>query len=309
MRGFPLAVLAVLLAGGCAAPRPEYEPPRDEELARLAQAARTAFERGEWQQASRQHEAALRRAYGLDDPREIGNAAYNLAVSLIGEGEYERAADLLDEAGRELLRAGENLADVLVVQARLALLMGRHEQAWDAAEQALTHPQSAPEPSHAGLVWLLQGQAAAALGESELARSRLAEAESVLAQEVNGALRADIERLRGEIHLIENEAEMAGRAFDREADLWRATGRLRDVARALERAGEAYGRAGVADRAAERYFRSARSRFAQEEVEAARSLLERALELAESPSLRARIVRLGEEMGPRDHGTNGTVGL
>jgi tetratricopeptide (TPR) repeat protein len=274
------SLLAALLLASCA-PRREPPPPTDQELGRLTRSARAAFDQRDASQAVRLYEQALERARALDDAAEIGNSAYNLAVSLIAAGQYERAEAMLREAQSGLDRAGENLADVLLVQARLAQLQGNHAEARHWVEQVLAAPGSNPDSGHLVQAALIRGSIAFENGDGAQARSALLEAEKTIRQTADPALRAGLEQLRGKVALLEHQPGLAAEAFDRSAGLWRKAGRYRDLARDLARAGEAYQETGRLAVGGERFLRAARSSFAQGDEALARRWLEEAALLAD----------------------------
>jgi tetratricopeptide (TPR) repeat protein len=298
-------VVSFILLLGCAGPRREQPPSQDEELTRLTRQARTGFDQGDLSQAVRLYEHALERAQLIDDAAQIGNAAYNLAVSLMGTGEYARAKSMLREAETALARAGENLADVLLVQARLAQLQGNHPEALLLTRALTTRPGSSPRPEHLTQAALIRGAIASARGDVAAARVALNEAKQTIGRSADPALAAGLHQLQGNVALLQDRPEAAARAFDRAVELWREAGHYRDLARALAKAGEAWEAAGNQARAAERLFRAARSGFAQEESVAAREWLQRASRLAEKAGdsrlqqrLRALESEWASESGP-----------
>ncbi len=132
-------------------------------------------------------------------------------------------------------------------------------------------------------------------GEILAARQLLHEAAASIGPEQGDELHAGISGLEGVVSQREDDHHLAARSFDREAALWRASGRYNDMALALERSATAHSQAGRPDFAAERLFRAARSRFAQGDENAALRLLEDAIANARSPSLRQRIVHLSDQ--------------
>jgi tetratricopeptide (TPR) repeat protein len=273
--------LGLILLVACGSPRRDPTPlPKDEQLARVSRSARAAYDRSDNSQAIRLYAQALERARVLDHAVEIGNAAYNLAVSLIAAGQYERAESLLREAESSLTRAGENLADVLLVRARLARLRGNRDEAECWAEQVLARPESDPTREHTAQVALLRGGMAFDRGDAGGVAAALRAAEPILKPAEDPALRAGLEQLRGQAALLEPAPLRAALSFDRAASLWRQAGHYRDLARALAQAGQAYADAGETALGGERFFRAARSGFAQGNRGTARRWLEEASRLA-----------------------------
>ncbi len=242
---------------------------------------------------------ALKRARMLDEATEIGNAAYNLGVCLTMVGQYDRAWELLHEAASEFRRAKQNLADVWLLEAKVAYKQGRRAEALSLAERVLTDPASTPSRSHRVQVAVLQGNVAVDDRHTGRAASALARAEQEMHALSDYALQAETARLAGSIDLLEEKTEAAAAAFDREARLWQQVGRYPEMARALGRAGEAYRAAGHKGPGAERFFRAARSSWARGEREVALQYIQQAASLAqevENSSLHQRVLTLKEEI-------------
>lgn len=259
-----LALVCALSAlVGCASPRRAATPAGDTELSRLNNTARAAFDRGSPTLAGKLYEQALTRARALDDATSIGNAAYNAAACRIALGEHEPARELLREAETELARAKANLADVFLLQAKLAHWQARRDDALRFATQLLSDPGSTPSPVHRAEAALLKGQLACDDRDVARARSALDEAMQQTKAAKDNALRAGCEKLSGAIFLLEKQPAAAAEAFDREAALCQQARQPRSMVLALCRAGDAWRDAGQTATAAERFFRAARSSFAQ----------------------------------------------
>ncbi|GDY20435.1 hypothetical protein LBMAG56_17800 [Verrucomicrobiota bacterium] len=298
------AVLLLLLTACSSVPKPATVRVRDAELARLDDGARHAFERESSAQAVNLYAQVLRRARALDDAEEVGNAAYNLAVCLVAAGRYDAAEGFLREAAIELARARANVADVLLVQARVAQLRGNAEATLRFAGEVFTHPFSNPGPGHRAEVALLRGDIACDRKQTDQARALWSEARALSRASPDATLVAGVERLGGRILLVERRYEIAAQAFDREAVARRDARQLHELARALGRAGEAWELAGKPLLAADRYFRAARSGLAQGGRDSARRWQQQAEQLAEraGDAQRARQARaLGAEILPPEH--------
>jgi tetratricopeptide (TPR) repeat protein len=295
-----------LLLAGCRHPEPER--PADDELRRMLQNARTAFDRGQTDQAARTFERALERARLVDRPREIGNAAYNLGLILISLGDYPTAELRLREAQAELVRAEENLADVLLVRARLAQFQDDYSKAAHLAEEALSHPQSHPEPAHRvqalillGIVRLQQGELAAAEQHREQALHAMPSDPAVPLQALAAAL-------EGKLLQYREQPLAAANSFDEEADLWRAARLYGEMAAALRRAGEAWLEADNARNAADRLFRAARSFAGQNLAEPALDSLRQAETAAELGGDAWLLQQIAELQGELLQGAGGMGG-
>jgi len=294
-----LGALTLLMVAGCAASPPPRTPAVDPDLAQMSRLAQVAYEAGSLAQAVVLYERALARARVLDNPVAVGDAAYNLAVCLALRGHDERAWEFLREAEAEFRRAGADLADVWLVEAKVARRRGRPLEARTLAARILTDPGARPTDGHRVLVAVLEGDLACDTGGAAAARSALTTARNRLGTRPDPGLQAEIARLEGRLDLLEARPDRAALAFDEEAGLWQGARRYPEMARALGRAGEAYRVAGRPGPAADRLFRAARSGWAQGERGIAMEQIWSAVSLAEKagdPGLKARALTLQEEM-------------
>jgi tetratricopeptide (TPR) repeat protein len=257
MRRFFIA-LTLLTLVGCATP--PTAPRKDKELSRASDLARAAFEAGAAAKAIDLYKEALNRAHAMDDATEIGNAAYNLALSQIILGQLDQASVSLVEAKAAFQRSGSNPADVLLLEATVAQRHGKLEQALSLADQVLS---ASPDENDLFQATLLKGTIACQQDDPARARTALAEADKH--HIANAPLLAARERLAGNIFLLEGNPAEAAAAFDRAAALFQKANHYRDMALTLRRAGEAYQEAGDTQRAQDRLFRAQRSLAAQGE--------------------------------------------
>lgn len=293
-----LSFCCFLLLAGCGHVEPKK--PADDELRRMLENARTAFDRGQLEQAAGMYEEALDRAKLIDRPREIGNAAYNLSLILISQGDYPAAERHLREAQAEFERVQENLADVLLARARLAQFQDNYSELAHLAEQALVHPQSQPEPGH-------RVQALVLLGLAGLHEERLPEAERRLQQAIEAMpsdpalpLEALVVSLEGTLLRYREQPLAAANSFDEEANFWRGAQLYREMAAALRRAGESWLAGGDERNAANRLFRAARSFAEQGLTEPALGSLRQAkiaADLAEDDWMLQQISDLQRKLG------------
>lgn len=291
MRGWSWIGAATLaFLAGCASPGPLAGPPADPELTRAARSGRAAFERGAVSEAITFYARALGRARVLDDAGGIGDAAYNLAVCQAAVGQYDQARELLREAAAEVRRAQGNLADILLVEAKVAHSQGRPAEARRLAERVLSDSASAPTSAHRAQVATLLGNLALEAGQLALARAELTRGQG-LAVDSDLAVQAEVERLAARIALLEGTANAAALARDREAALWRRARRYPEMARALAGAAMAYQAAGQTALGAERFFRAARSGWAQGESDVAMQYVRHAIALAEAAGERSLLER------------------
>lgn len=288
---FCTAWLAVSLAlAACAAPVSQRRPagaPADQpmsadvEFAQLMSGGRVAYDRGLIEQAAGLYQQALQRARLMDVAAAIGDAAYNLAACRIRLGQLDPAHALLAEAKAEIASIHGNIADVQLVQAKLARLQGSPDAALMFADQVLSGPGSNPSDGHRLEVYLLRGEIACDRKDANLAARELQTAATYADRAADTTLLAGLSRLAGRIHLLKKEPIMAAQAFDREASLLRHAEQYAQMMHALKHAAEAYLLAGNDGLAADRFFRTARSLFAQGELAAAGRLAQRSLAAAE----------------------------
>jgi tetratricopeptide (TPR) repeat protein len=288
-RGF-CAAWVVAVAAGCATPERSGRS-TDPELSRLASVARQEFDRGQAEQAARLYLRALTMARAADDAFEIGNNAYNLAACLMSAGRHDDAAALLREARAEAARANRDPADVDLLEARNARLAGRAEEAQAIVDRLLASPSSGRVRREAGL---LNAHLACDRGDVQAAAAELKASGSG-----DLLLAADAAGLSARIARGTNDAARAAAEYDRQADLYRRARRYRDMAGALGSAARAYGDAGAPARAADRFYRAARSLFGQGDEVGALRMIEAALPAAEQADdavLAGRIAALFREI-------------
>ena len=278
--GTPLVL--VFLAGCANAPLPTG-PPRDAVLTNAMTSARLAFERGLNTEAVVLYRQALDRAREMDDASAIADAAYNLAAALVQAGAYQDARLALLEAEAEARRAGGNLADVLLMRAKVARLNGATSEVVALADRVLTDPASRPAAGHRVQTHVLKGDVAAeqrnwaaAAEQARLAQKALGGAGDT----VSPALLAGVVGLRGRIASGRGELPAAARFYDRRADLLRQARLYRDMAEAMEQSARVWARLELPAEAGPRFYRAARAAGAQGDAGRARTLLAEAADSA-----------------------------
>jgi tetratricopeptide (TPR) repeat protein len=269
-----------LMITGCAGPAPDTAIEVDSEFSRSMTAGRLAFDQGFIEQAAKFYQQALSRARAMDSAPQIGDAAYNLAACRIGLNELEKARYLLNEAKTEISSIHGNIADIQLVEAKVARLQGNREEALMLADQVLSSPDSHPADNLRLQVYLLRGQIACDKDDAAMALQELQMAKKVAPDVPDPALHAGISALAGRIHLIKNEQIRAAEEFDSETNLLRQAKRYTEMAHALQNAAEAYLSVGNYHPAADRYFRAARITFARGDYSAAIKLCNLALSAA-----------------------------
>lgn len=258
MRKFFTALTLLTLVGCSTSPTSTVEP-KDDELSRADNLARTAFEDGATAKAIDFYRKALNRARAMDEATQIGNAAYNLALCHIILGQLDQASASLADAKAAFKRSGSIPTDVLLLEATVAQRQGKMEQALSLADEVLS---ASPDENYRFQAWLLKGTIACEQDDPARARTALVEADNYHITN-DAPLLAARERLAGNILLLEGNPAEAAAAFDRAADLFQEAKHYRDMALTLRRAGEAYQEAGDTQRAKDRLFRANRSLAAQ----------------------------------------------
>ena len=288
------------LFAGCASPKPAATT--DPELSRVAGVARLSFEQGSLEQSARLYARALRMARKTDDAREIGSNAYNLAACLAELGRYPEALGFLEEARGEFARAERSQADLLLLEARIALLSGQFSDALAIAEQVLPAAAKGNVPSYRVQVMLLRADVALARGAAEVARVELDDAKKDLQKQRDALLNAQAAGVEGRVLLATGAPADAAKMFDRQAGLLKSDARFREMALTLARAGEAYQQAEAFTKAGDRFYRAARSLYAQGDQLEALKMIQAALAAAEKSGdekFLKRIATLFEEVRHR----------
>lgn len=252
-------VLTLLLAAGCAAPRPAQFT--DADWVAHATTGRGAYERGDFRRGAEAYGRAEARAKALDDADALAVAAASRAVCLLADGRAAEALAGVDDALADARTSKGRRAELQALGARAALALEKPEEALARTGEALKL-----EPSPA-----LRAQALLAQSAAELARGDPGAAEQALAAGLSAkdwerlpiSLRAEHTARRAEIAAAENRAAEAAAGQDAAAALWRAAGRLPEMARALAAAGRQAKASGDLAAACDRLYRSARSLWAQ----------------------------------------------
>lgn len=263
------ALLAAVLAG-CATPQAEF---MDADWVSHVTTGRGCHERGDYRRGAEAYGRAQQRARALDDADALAVAAVNRAVCLVAAGQPKEALAAVDEALADARASTVRRAELQVAGARAAAALGNSDEALARAAAALK-----PEPGPA-----LRAQAALARATAELARPDAAAAARALAEglpekawaQLPASLRAERAGLRGRIAAAEGRAKDAAAAQDEAAARWKQAGRLPEMAQALAEAGRQARAAGDLAAACDRFWRAARSLWAQGlQPEAARTLEE-----------------------------------
>lgn len=269
-----VAVSACLALAACRS-APRATEAIDVQLAQYASSAQAAFSRQQYARAGRFFHLALQRARAIDDSREIGKQAYNLAAALHLQGRSEEALSYLAEAQQALEENRLDSAPVWLLRARALRAVGRLSEARSAASRVVSMNTPADVQAQA---WLVYGHVSLDQGETGEAEKALARARALAS--ADAALQAGIAGLAARLNARAGDQARAGLLFDEEARALQRAGRFRDMADALRRAGEAYAAAGDIRAAGDRLYRAARSFYGQGDRQKALEAIEQMLALA-----------------------------
>jgi len=273
--GIVLFMAAAGLISGCATSTPTKDVPENQDtdpmIVELSTTARKQFEAGEIPGAVVMYRRALERARAMDNSREIGRNAYNLAATMIALEEWEEAIILLKESERETLKAGDDAGPVILLAAKINRLRDQPGE----AEAAIDRLEKLPiSDDIRGQAYVLRAHISCDRNDAARADAFLERARGFLRKKQDDGLAGEISQVSGRIAMIKGEWLKAASAFDREAAWMQKSARLPEMAEALERAGQNYLKAGDRVAASDRFYRSARSLMAQKNYLGALQVIE-----------------------------------
>ena len=276
-RGSWVAAVAVALAAGCSTPpEPQFT---DADWVSNATTGRGAYERGDFRRAADAYARAQQRARALDDADALAVSAVNRATCLLADGQAKEARMGIDEALSDARISAPRRAELLVAAARAEAALGKSDEAMARVGDAL---KLDPSPA-------LKAQALLAKAGAELAKENPAAAAKALADGMSAkewsrlpaSLQAERAAMRASIAVAEKQPAEALARQDEASQLWKKAGRLPDMARALAEAGRQAQAAGDGAGACDRFYRAARSLWAQGVQTEAIQVLEEGVEAAE----------------------------
>ena len=253
-----MALLAgLMLAAGCASPQAQFT---DADWVSHVTTGKGSAGRGDYRRGADAFGRAQERARALDDAEALAVAAVNRAVCLLQTGRAAEALAGVEEALADERISPERRMELNVAGARAELALGRPEEARARTAAVLqAHPPG-----------VLRAQAVLALGGAELAGLDAPAAERALASlpaavwdTAPAGLQAERAEMEARIAAMLESPRGAWDWQDRAAALWREAGRLPDMARALAEAGRQARAAGASAAAGDRFWRAARSLWAQ----------------------------------------------
>ncbi len=297
VRNCYLAITIVLCATviGCRA-APKSVTTTDTRVRRLSEDARELYAEGDLNTAIAKYQAALLRAWAMDDPVESGSIAYNLAACLTSNDQSELARDWLADARYELQRGEHSTGNAWLLEAKIATRDARFED----AQRFLDHSACIAPPCEVGddecgcptangcndcalnkvpcIGKKILGKEAmkdcqqSFEAQIHLARARLAAERYEVgeaAKHFNCAceladsicsyeLHAELHDVAGWIHVAKSEFVQAAWHFDKEAKHLRLSGNYGEITSALDSSASAFENGGMSIEAAERWNRVAR---------------------------------------------------
>ena len=277
-RGSWAAALVLMLLAGCATP--PAPSVTDEDWVSHVTTGRGLYARGDYRRGASAFERAQVRARALDDADALAVAAVNRAQCLLAEGRLGAAQTAIAEA----------LADPRVSRERRMELLVAGAQADWAAGQTATALSRLDELRPMQPAALVRAQAAVLRSKILLAQGDATAAAQVLTADltrsewprVPPSLRAARAAQQAGIAAATNDPATAQTLWDEAARLWQQAGRLPEMARALAAGARLALAANDAPGAGERFYRAARSLWAQGAQSEAVALLQEGLACAEA---------------------------
>jgi len=253
----------------------------DPMIVQVSSMARKAFDSGEIPRALVLYRRALERARAMDNAREIGGNAYNLAACMVALVDWDEATKLLVEAERETIRAGGDPGPAVLLLAKIQRQSGE----WKKALQTINRlEQLEVDELTRGQAYVMRSHISCDRNNASEAEAFLDRARGFLRKNRDSGLAGEIANASGRIAELNKNWGAAAVACDREAAWMQRSTRLYEMASALERAGLNYKKAGIAEKASDRFFRAARSLMAQEYYLDALRVIERAVDLQDGKS-------------------------
>lgn len=245
------------LAVGCATMTPPFT---DEEWVAHTTTGRGSRARGDERRAADAFARAQQRARALDDADALAVSAVNRAYCLLPLARATEARADVAEALRDARLSPARRAELLAAAARVELALNQPE-----AAQAFCADAAALKPPR-----VLQAQLALTQSAAWLAKNDAPAAAQALRglppgawQQQPNSVRAEYALRRGEIAAADQQSADSAARYDEASALWKAAGRLPEMARALQAAGRQYQAAGELAPACDRLYRAANSFWAQ----------------------------------------------
>lgn len=286
-----VVVVALLLMDACGSSH-QAAAPDDTLMRRDAHAADLALSLERPNEAIEHYKQALDRARARDDATAIGDYGYDIAVAQLMANEPRQALDTIRTTRAELaLRGAASFPTLDLAEATACYRVGDKAT----SDMLAAHVEASADPAAAARASFLRGLIADDTGNMaglNQAIDRLAGARSPDQQADRDELLARRDLRLGAFASAAEEAEHSAELRRQELD-------YRDMARVLAVAADAEAHAGRTDLAAALYMRAGQSAAAQNDAEAARAWLHRAMELGSDALLykqaQSAIEALGHE--------------
>lgn len=268
----------LLLAACSSTPEPPPGQPQQAETQTLNRSAALAYQQGHYPQAVTLYSVALDQALSEDDPLAITDARFNLALTLMAQGDYQAALDQVVQAEGERERRGlPSDPQLRLLAAAVRYRQGEPGLAEQLLEPLLAGPVETATRQRA--VFIL-GLIDAGQGDAASLRVRIA-----------GLQDAALDRMELQARLAAIEGD-TGTALGLLDQVIARRGEQRDfrgMSRALAAAGTLAEQVGRNRLAADYLLRAGRSAAQRQAVDAA-EWLQRAIRLGESAGDRALVL-------------------
>jgi hypothetical protein len=312
-------LLALLVLGpvtGCRSNGCCAKTPLDKEIRRCSEAGFTALAESTAEEAVAYYRCAVKRAWAMNDYREIANNTYNLSSAFFADDHCAEGRDWVLESRAAFLCGGMDATPTFLLESKIARKQkqfGESDVLLKSASCSIDHIpfcnlDKLARTTGGFNVKLLEAVPGSQLAnctnskrkrrlraQTQLERAELAcdlcdidRANTALehAKDLRGhdddIIDAGIARVSGRILEVQGRSRLAASRYCAEAGILRAHGRYREMADALEAAGSAFESGAAYSEAAEAFHQSARSHFGRNEYLDALRLIECARRCAET---------------------------
>lgn len=221
--------------------------------------------------------ARLKTARATDNQFGVAESAYNIAVCLMIEGDYEQAHERAREARHALKAVGKSAAHTHLLESEIYRREDRTKEAYGATGLALEILKKFKDKDQCAEAYLAIANLFCDANDIPRARSNYAMAKSQVRRSDSLALKAIGARVLGCILSNEGSHELAAEQFDLESTHLRDCRLYEGMVSALKSAAIAHELAGSNAAAADRYFRAGRSLLASGDEKRATELIQKAM--------------------------------
>jgi len=262
------------------------------------QLGREAYQQGKYVKAAAFYRNALNLSQIGDDSERIASNAYHLALCEMAMGRDDDALQRLKDAAYELKHIGKDDSDVLLLSARLYRKQGFRDRAAGLAQKVAKRKSSQTTPVILMQAHLFLADMACESNREKDAERELREAQKRVGEDTPQILKARLYEVQARLALLQQDYLKAGKMADAMVRALKAAERYPDIAPGLSFAGEAYEKAGEWNRAADRYYRSARSFSASGNPDGCGQMIQRTSAFQDKidPELRDKIAVLAEQL-------------